>query len=701
MKKSLYIALSLVAVLFSCEKEAVQPESSKDAPHKGYNLQIPVRMENTFQATKGDTDEFTLSFADDTKVDISSSNGAASWTIGDQIVLCESNGVHTKWLYGDVDVETSEVTVTLDDGYSRVNYAIYPASAATSNFTTPTVVYADSYSMDGVVNPETFSMAPMVAINSGQLNFYHVGAVLRLSLHYIPLGTRKIRVTFNGMTYVTGTYSVLNPGTASASTSVTSGSHNYVEYTKSTDFELDTTLNIPLPIGDYSSCTGLTIGYYDASASLSFSHAAEFSYMSLVRASGKKGVGYAATDLSLVHPITRAEMLRETANCYVVTGPGRYCIPLYYGNSIVGGVDNLSNAAPAKVNANDGVFVNTYDVAISSGNIKTDLENAGKTLNTSGARLIWSTASVTSNALVIVDPIIQIRNGVGYLFFDVPSDRFQEGSALIGILKNASTNEYIWSWHIWITDGNVLSTEEYTNNEGHRIDFLNRPLGGSGDNSIRGVYYQHGNPNPLPPIFNVAVYNSNGSNFTLGNGGSTACKLGYTLSRPHYGNSPGSTYHLENQSSNLQNFYNIWDATQTETGMDKVVVKTIYDPSPAGMCVPRKNAFTGFTVDGIKRSSSLTYCNVIGGYNNGWTFKKKNTDINGSFWSSTGYRYGSSVSSYNYYLYYLTTSLSSSSYIYGLYSYCEGNINNATNIDPNCSNLTRANYFSVRPALCE
>lgn len=664
------------------------PEERSATVEKKEGIRIPVRMENG--VTKSSDNEFMFCFDDPTKVDISSTTGAATWTTGDQIVLCESNGVHTKWLYGDVDVETSEVTVTLDDGYSCANYAIYPASAATSNFTTPTVVYADSYSMDDVANPETFSMAPMVAINSGQLNFYHVGAVLRLSLHYIPLGTRKIRVTFNGMTYVTGIYSVSNPGTASASTSVTSGSHNYVEFTKSTDFELDTTLNIPLPIGDYSSCTGLTIGYYDASASLSFSHAAEFSYMSLVRASGKKGVGYAATDLSLVHPITRAEMLRETANCYVVTGPGRYFIPLYYGNSIVGGVDNLSNAAP------DSKFVNIYGTQISSGNIIEDLDNCGQPLLPQGGVLLWSTANSTSDgALLSVDPGIITINDVGYLFFNVPTEGYTAGSALIGLRSSYTAKEYVWNWHIWFTEGPVLFTEEYTNYEGQKINFLNLPLGGRTD-SHACVLYRFGFPHPYPP----AQLNSSTMTGVFGGdyNGSSYFSLTNTASGYYFNTQlKFPQYRYTNLSLSTSTLYNLWDATQTTQSvifLDKAVVKTIYDPSPAGMSVPRKNAFTGFTLTG-QNTSNTNLFNVIGSYNNGFYFRKNNNDVVGSLWKRVGYLSNSGYTSSTSGYYWISSAYQTNySNVMQLYF-------GASSVNVLYTGMGQSNGLAVRPALCE
>lgn len=46
-------------------------------------------------------------------------------------------------------------------------------------------------------------------------------------------------------------------------------------------------------------------------------------------------------------------------------------------------------------------------------------------------------------------------------------------------------------------------------------------------------------------------------------------------------------------------FWNLWNANNTRTDAnDDPVVKTVYDPSPVGYCVPATNAFSGFTYEG-------------------------------------------------------------------------------------------------------
>ena len=55
---------------------------------------------------------------------------------------------------------------------------------------------------------------------------------------------------------------------------------------------------------------------------------------------------------------------------------------------------------------------------------------------------------------------------------------------------------------------------------------------------------------------------------------------------------------------------------------DNPVVKTVYDPCPAGFHVPATNAFTGFTPTG---ESSNIPC-VTGGWDDGWHFNNKQTN---------------------------------------------------------------------------
>ncbi len=492
-------------------------------------------------------------------------------------------------------------------------------------------------------------MAPMVAVNDGgDLDFYHVGGVLRMSLTGVLPNVKKIRVTFTGMTYVTGTYTVSNPGTSFSTIVVSSGSHNYVEFTKSDDFPVNFWLNIPLPSGNYTACTGMTIGLYDSSSSLIKSKIVEFPWLSIGRAKGKKEDIAIAIDLSCINTITRNRQARETANCYVVTEPGDYYLPLFYGNSIQNGANRLSTVAPSSY------FWNSYGDRIANSNIITDITNYG--YNASGGKLVWSTGSTNDTALVEVEPTIAFCDNVGYLFFSVPSSGFAEGSALIGVLKANSTSAYIWTWHIWITDGVVLDYNTYTNYAGTQINFLNRPLGGRGGVSRVCTYYQWGLPYPIPPsdgVNNVFcdLYTSEGSfTFSANTGVGSGYKYFNSISRPD--NPVFNAYLYESVGTTK---YDMWDATQSSC-TDKKVVKTVYDPCPPGFSVPRGDSFTGFTTTGNNTGNNYTNrINKTGNFEYGWWMYRSYTDKSKTFfWPACGCVSGSQPAGVGTSFYYWT-----------------------------------------------
>ena len=253
-------------------------------------------------------------FEKETKVDITYS-GAMSWTTGDQIAYCISNGVSSQYNIGTLNVSQGILAEVVPNGYSRANYAIYPSTAAGTNYSSPSVIYANSYSLDGIANTETYSFAPMISSNTIEpMTFYHVGGILRVTCALIPLATKTIRVTFNGMTCVTGTYTVSNPGTTSASTIVSSGNRNYVDFTKSS-FGSNVTFNVPLPSGSYSSCTSITIATLDSGGNTLGSQTINW-WVNEVR----RGCGYRVSIIMGEVAITNSPQTLWKGNTYTYVG---------------------------------------------------------------------------------------------------------------------------------------------------------------------------------------------------------------------------------------------------------------------------------------------------------------------------------------------------------------------------------------------
>ena len=72
-------------------------------------------------------------------------------------------------------------------------------------------------------------------------------------------------------------------------------------------------------------------------------------------------------------------------------------------------------------------------------------------------------------------------------------------------------------------------------------------------------------------------------------------------------------------------WFNLWSANNATTGHnDNPVVKTIYDPCPAGFEMPASNAFTGFTTNGQDNGTPNIYGTWIQWY--GYAFNNKITD---------------------------------------------------------------------------
>lgn len=64
---------------------------------------------------------------------------------------------------------------------------------------------------------------------------------------------------------------------------------------------------------------------------------------------------------------------------------------------------------------------------------------------------------------------------------------------------------------------------------------------------------------------------------------------------------------------------------------DNAVVKTVYDPCPAGFKMPASNAFSGFSKTGDK-TGKLSDFNVSGAWDNGWNFNNKLTTPDATIW---------------------------------------------------------------------
>lgn len=354
--------------------------------------------------------------------------------------------------------------------------------------------------------------------------------------------------------------------------------------------------------------------------------------------------------------------VENTANCYVVDAPGTYSLPLVYGNAIRGGAANTAAYTSTATGATIlPAFINHRGAAITDPYIAL---NAGCT--PSKAELVWQDAPALLSA-------IEYHNGTdgGYISFRVDDKTIRQGNALVAI-KDAQGN-ILWSWHIWVTDRNIAQTVEVSNLTQEKNSFMPYALGWcDGDDTnyaertckvrftaggltreitIRQKaetlsspgnhpYYQWGRKDPLMPSTgtggnNKVLYGEDGSTAieseplqNLGSG--DACIRNCILNPGTMNSTPGMDY----------KYNNLWSANNPGEAAGKVpIVKTVYDPSPAGFRLSPTNAYTGFTKTGVAVNSTSLINGVWDNQRKGWLFYADASKAQTIFFAASGWRY--------------------------------------------------------------
>ena len=352
--------------------------------------------------------------------------------------------------------------------------------------------------------------------------------------------------------------------------------------------------------------------------------------------------GTASNPYNLANPGGNGSMgiIEESANCYLISAPGYYCIPLVYGNAIKDGTTNTKSYQTS----NSGTYILQHfkdhaGVDISSPYI--NVQNASDPATQ--ASIVWTDQSGIIEASSLG---IEGSGTNAFVHFRVPQDKIKNGNAVIAV-KNAS-GTVMWSWHLWFDHSDVLNTVPCTNYQGKVYKFTKRNLGfaylkweystydkvrmarmkveqtianGGVKQSayitirqnprsvkeISSTLYQWGRKDAFPGTDTTpdGSFNKNGGdNMSIQNG----------IQHPE-------TFYIGGTSwSNGYNQYNLWSMNNITGGFnDNAVVKTIYDPCPAGFHMAASNAFTGFTTNGQNYGPK----NVSGAWDNGWNFNNK------------------------------------------------------------------------------
>ncbi|MES4921231.1 fimbrillin family protein [Hoylesella timonensis] len=378
-------------------------------------------------------------------------------------------------------------------------------------------------------------------------------------------------------------------------------------------------------------------------------------YNKVLQDAEQKGSAGSPYDLSM-HNFKGESQTMNTANSYLISAPGYYKIPLVYGNAIKNGSNNT----------------HSYQTANSGSNILQKFkDHAGADITSPYINVQNSSKPATQASIVwtdqrgIVDGLSVTNAGAkSYVNFHVPADKIKNGNAVIAV-KNAS-GTIMWSWHLWFDHKEVLETVKCTNFLGKDYNFTKQTLGFAYRKWVGSTYdknrivkvkfeqtvgqktpgkqhatitieqepgrakwisstlYQFGRKDAFPGIEDIAdgsFTKNGGNNMSVTNG----------IQHPETFYIYGSTW------NDGYNQYNLWSMDNTTPDYnDHSVVKTIYDPCPAGFHMPAPNAFTGFTTNG-KFNGPM---NVSGAWDYGWHFNNKISSPDATvYFPASGQRY--------------------------------------------------------------
>ena len=348
----------------------------------------------------------------------------------------------------------------------------------------------------------------------------------------------------------------------------------------------------------------------------------------------------------------------NTANCYVVTAPGVYRIPLVYGNAYKNGSSNRSSIVNPGTHGQTNVldrFVHSRGEAINvtatdfkvyigdngwTGDRDAQGNDYERTLKPQNVEVVWADEAGLVKNLRLA-PASEGRQS-NFLEFEVPRENIKPGNAVIKVTETFTFNSGVtetfnlWSWHIWVTNPEALATTDVKNAQGVTNKFAAEALGwkwgtykvtdyaedrvvkvkvkqlvaNNGVNkelvfTIRqkaidvrqgqGTTYQWGRKDAFPASGNTGL--AEGSIKVVDLAGA---KLPMDMAI----NNPDVFYiNTKATSGGGNTYYNLWNMGDLTPASADKVTKTIYDPSPAGFTVPHYQAYTGFTATGDNESS--------------------------------------------------------------------------------------------------
>ncbi len=238
-------------------------------------------------------------------------------------------------------------------------------------------------------------------------------------------------------------------------------------------------------------------------------------------------------------------------------------------------------------------------------------------LDTEYVEIIWQTK-------VDLIKYVDMQDGVASFYVeeltdddDEPTGKLQEGNALLGAYD--ASGELIWSWHIWVTNGNPSENTITLNGR----EMMNVNLGadcnseGEDDKDMigrsYGMYYQWGRRSP--------IVGSQDWNFSL-NADKQIYNAEGTLVRLLYAESDAEVGVVEWAESNpmtmitgnADNGYD-WLYEGHDDTLWSESSKTDHDPCPAGWRIPDSSIYDGLTINSVDDALAWEEAQKMYGWN--------------------------------------------------------------------------------------
>lgn len=330
-----------------------------------------------------------------------------------------------------------------------------------------------------------------------------------------------------------------------------------------------------------------------------------------------------------------------TANCYVADRPSQE----YSFDATVAGNGVITAGLQSAVQRYEGRMLSAA-------------------LSGTTARLVWQ-----SNPFLIEPGSVTFADGkIRFALTERPTQL--GGNAVIGLYADDSSDEALWSWHIWITDRSaadlatlaetytMYATYEQLYGAGSAV-MMDRNLGavykedGPYARSFRAPLYQWGRKDPFPwgkVVFDQQSVPHNYINEwrPVQSSGSAGQYAGYTgntwyaTAHPDtfVATTPGTSYdwYYGGGRGNGPQYRNneLW-GNPTGYTAGQTTTKTLFDPCPPGWKMPHPYVFSAFTKTGDTATVGSGNANVSGTFVQGWNLRYdgKNT----TYYPGVGYRY--------------------------------------------------------------